>query len=70
MSALITYGYGYDLVDRGSMPNGTSGNGENAVRAFRNNWNFDERVHIVDAETVYLEIMLITQNGEILLKRN
>ena len=36
------------------MPNGTSGNGENAVRAFRNNWNFDERVHIVDAEAILL----------------
>ncbi|HOF45395.1 MAG TPA: C10 family peptidase [Bacteroidales bacterium] len=53
VSALITYGYGYDPADPG-MPNGTSGNGENAVRAFRNNWNFDERVHIVDAEAILL----------------
>lgn len=53
VSALLTYGYGYDPDAPGS-PSGTSGNGNNAIQAFRNNWNFNQGAYIISSEAILL----------------
>lgn len=53
VSALVEYGYGYDEANPTS-PDGTSGHETNAILAFRNNWNYNQGVHVVDAEAILL----------------